>query len=220
MATTDDVDRIRRALTRKLQAAPAAGPPQSTTPADRPVRRVIRPQRDPATGLVVQPDEVGPEREEYEKLRREMWSVHFAYADPWVGRSRTYDPTGNYRCGDCNMAEGAGCLLLKVDQVDMRAGSCSHWEDRCAGDAELELHELPITGAAYGKAKNGEGWGCHRCPYAEQAKSPDSMGRTLYCGKADCRVLATACCAINGAETVPVADNGAPVQAGAAGPTP
>lgn len=163
------------------------------------VRRIIEPNLDD-NGLSIQPPDVGPLREEYERLRREFWANHFSYADPWIGRSRTYDPTGRYNCSRCNMVDGLRCLLLKIPEINPIGGSCSHWEDQCAGDAEMRVNAIPPDGAAYAETEDPDGWGCRHCWWAEPAVAPDSMGRTLYCRRADCRVLETACCAVNSAD--------------------
>ena len=189
---TDQASALIRALVAKRQQ------PSSPAGARALVRRIIEPNLDD-NGLSIQPPDVGAIREEFEKLRREFWSNHFAYSDPWIGRSRTYDPTGKYNCGRCNMVDAIRCLLLKIPAINPVGGSCSHWEDQCAGDAEMPVNAIPPEGAAY--AETGpDGWGCVRCWWAEPAVAPDSMGRTLYCRRADCRVLETACCAINSAD--------------------
>jgi hypothetical protein len=63
----------------------------------------------------------------------------------------------------------------------------------------MVLHEISPDVGSYGVAANGKGFGCHRCPFASKAFSPDSAGRDLYCGKGDFRVYGNACCALNGA---------------------
>jgi hypothetical protein len=132
----------------------------------------------------------------------------YKYADPWTGNTRTFDPLGNYACGRCNKADDDYCLFVTEDDKSMHAiainricGSCGYWEDLCAGDPELKNPQKPRTVAVYGVAKNGIGFGCHRCPYASKAFAPDSKGRDLYCGKGSFRVLDNACCELNGAPT-------------------
>jgi hypothetical protein len=166
-----------------------------------PVRLIQRPKRG-RDGLYVQPKEVGPERELIENHHRDGFSNHFNYADPRTGRSRTFDPNGRYNCGACNMSEGTDCLLLDIPRIDREAGSCGDWEDKCAGDPELDLDEKSPEAATYGVAANGKGFGCHRCPYASAAYAEDSAGRDLYCGKGDMRVYGDACCSLNGAPLV------------------
>lgn len=165
---------------------------------ETPKRKIIFVQRL-KNGLIEQSEEVGPDREIVEAHNRERFANHFKYADPYSGNTRTFDEKGNYNCGRCNMAEGNTCLLVKIPSIDLRAGSCGDWENTCAGDPEMPLHEKSPVVASYGVAANGEGFGCNRCPYASKAVAPDSRGRTLYCGKGDFRVFPNACCALNGA---------------------
>lgn len=173
------------------------------------VRKVMDPERGP-DGLFVQPHDVGPDRERDEQHNRDRFASHFKYADPFTGNTRTFDDEGRYNCGRCNQAEGVDCLLLDMDRIDREAGSCGDWEVTCAGDAEMLLQLKSTTVASYSIAENGVGWGCHRCPFASEAHQPDSRGRQLYCGKMDARVFWNACCAINGAKSVPIDDRGNP----------
>lgn len=170
-------------------------------------REVEYPKRG-SDGLIIQPKELGSKREVVEQHNRHRFSEHFKYADPYEGNSRTFDPEGNYNCGRCNMETKSMCLLIKKDKgsglfpIDEKAGSCGDWEDKFSGDPELALNEKSVDAAQYGVAKNGVGFGCHRCPYASKAYEPDSQGRSLYCGKGDFRVYPNACCALNGAPTL------------------
>jgi hypothetical protein len=156
-------------------------------------------------GLFDQPSDDGPERESIEAKHREFLARHFFYAEPDVGNTKSFDQTGDYKCGACAFVNQAkdDCALVKLKSLDPNAGSCKHWEGSKADDNDLPPTRF-IDGedAAYGVAKNGEGFGCFRCPFASKANKPDSKGRTLYCGKADCRVLKNACCALNGAEVI------------------
>ncbi len=170
---------------------------------ETPVRLVETPPRG-ANGLFVQSGEVGPERELIEAHHRAFLASHFKYADETTGVARTYDPDGDYNCGRCNQADGDKCLLVKITKIDRKAGSCGQWEDTCAGDPEMVTRYMSPDVAVYGVAKNGKGFGCHRCPYASAAIAPDSRGRSLYCGKGDCRVSNDACCALNGAPVLPL----------------
>lgn len=164
-------------------------------------RKVVTPTRD-KSGLIFQPKSNGPDRERDEQHHRDSFANHFKYADPYTGNTRTYDEDGRYNCGRCNQAEEGKCLLIKIPSIDLKAGSCGDWENLCAGDSEQVLHEKSVAAAVYGVAKNGIGFGCHRCPYASKAFSVDSRGRSLYCGKGDFRVFSDACCALNGAPTL------------------
>jgi hypothetical protein len=173
-----------------------------------PVREIITPPRKVAgERLFIQPEEVGPKRELVEQHHRMGFSNHFNFADQYTGNTRTYDEKGNYNCGRCNMANGTKCLLLDIPSINRDAGSCGDWENTCAGDPEMDLHEKDPEAAVYGVAKNGKGFGCHRCPYASAAHQPDSRGRDLYCGKGDFRVFGTSCCSLNGAPVVGGSDD-------------
>src|SRR5579859_3645352 len=166
-----------------------------------PVRPIVyKPKND--DDLYEQPMYADAERELVESHNRCRFAAHFNYADPLAGNSHTYDKRGNYNCGRCNMADGNKCLLLKIKEIDRKAGSCGDWEVINAGDPEMDLHEKSPAAAVYGVAANGMGFGCHRCPYASQAKQTDSCGRTMYCGKGDFRVFPNACCSLNGAKTL------------------
>jgi len=165
------------------------------------VRAILVPQKANEE-LFLQPKETGAQRETIEMHNRERFANHFNYADPYCGNSKTYDAAGDYNCGRCNQANGDECLLLKIKSIDRKAGSCEDWETINAGDTEMRLHSKHPEIASYGVAKNGKGFGCHRCPYASKAYSVDSMGRSLYCGKGDFRVFPTACCSLNGATTI------------------
>jgi hypothetical protein len=181
-------------------------------PFDAAVRKIVSPPRG-SDGLFIQPKlrkETDPDRETAEAHNRERLANHFNYADLYTGVARTFDPAGNYRCGECNMDDGAKCLLVTVKRLDEEAGSCKHWEDQYAGDSEMELGLIEPEYAGYAIAENGKGWGCHRCPFASPAHAPDSLGRDLYCGKGECRVDRNACCDLNGLEQVPVNAEGMP----------
>ncbi len=174
------------------------------------VRIVLRPIVGPS-GLFVEPpitngNDSKAQREMVERINRLNFVAHFHYEDLWahIAPSSTYDPKGNYNCGACNKQDGASkCLLIPVT-IDLKAGSCAHWEILCASDREIDVSMMGVTAedAAYGVAKNGIGFGCHRCPFASHAKEPDSLGRSLYCGKGDFRVPPNACCGLNGAEII------------------
>lgn len=172
-----------------------------------PVRLIETPERG-KDGLFIQPSEVGPDRELVESHHRDFLAGHFKYADPFVGVGRTFDARGDYNCGRCNQADGKKCLLVSVRVIDRDAGSCGQWEDLCAGDPEMQTDYMSPDVSVYGVAENGKGFGCHRCPFASAAIAPDSQGRSLYCGKGDCRVFPNACCALNGAPVLPMAADG------------
>ncbi len=164
-------------------------------------RKVLSPERG-KDGLFIQTKEVGADREVVENHNRQRFASHFNYADPYTGNTRTFDEEGRYNCGRCNQADQEKCLLVSVQKIDEEAGSCGDWENTCAGDPEMLLLEKTPDLAAYGVAKNGVGFGCHRCPYASMANEVDSRGRSLYCGKGDFRVFPLACCRLNGASVV------------------
>jgi hypothetical protein len=146
------------------------------------------------------------EREMEERLNRLNFAANFHYEDPWtrVNPAVTFDERGDYNCGRCNKRDGRdNCLIIPI-RIEPEAGSCKHWETRCAGDREIDVSKIGHTAqaASYGVARNGQGFGCRRCPYSAQAHEPDSVGRDLYCGKGDFRVPRNACCELNGAKVV------------------
>ena len=165
-----------------------------------PVREILSPPRKGE--LFVQPKDVSAAREVVENHNRMRFASHFKFADQYTGNTRTYDEDGRYNCGRCNQVDGTKCLLVDIASVNLKAGSCGDWENQCAGDPEMVLHEKSVESAGYGVAANGIGFGCMRCPYASAAFEPDSRGRDLYCGKGDFRTYGTACCALNGAPEV------------------
>jgi hypothetical protein len=167
---------------------------------DIPVREILTPKVG-SDGLYVQPKDFSPDRETREQHNRDAFAGHYKYADPFTGLTRTYDDKGDYNCGRCNQADENKCLMVKVT-INRDAGSCGDWENLCAGDAEMPRLYKTVETAVYGVAKNGQGFGCHRCPYASRAFQPDSRGRDLYCGKGDFRAFADACCVLNGAPVV------------------
>src|ERR1700761_8256087 len=67
-----------------------------------------------------EPEDYGPDTEVLENHNRMRAAEHGHYADPWTGNTRTYDPKGNYGCGECNMDEKPGkdatCLLIERDE--------------------------------------------------------------------------------------------------------
>jgi hypothetical protein len=173
-------------------------------------------------GLFVQPDlgdsnDKWAERELVENHNR-LGFAHVAnFADQYTGNTRTFDPAGNYVCGQCNKhedeTESVRCLLMaKKFKIDEDSGSCRYWENLCAGDPELDFASGASDGiyapkeAYYGVARKAEGrdglgFGCHRCGMQEEAVQPDSRGRTLYCKRGDFRTFSNACCALNNAPT-------------------
>src|ERR1041385_3497091 len=173
-------------------------------------------------GLFTQPlpaqgNDAKAKREMEEGLNRLNFEAHFHYEDPFPPRARaeSYDEKGNYNCGRCNKQDGkSNCLIIPI-LVDLKAGSCKHWEIKCASDREMDVSQIGHTAeqAVYGVATNGKGFGCHRCPFAEMAKEPDSVGRDLYCGKGDFRVPWNACCELNGAKLVSEYEENKPVKA-------
>jgi hypothetical protein len=170
-----------------------------------PVRKVVVLRRDKATGLFSQPTKAGPEYELEEAHRRLGFAKSHFYADKTCGDPRSFDPKGDYNCGGCNKADGDKCVFITPDSINRVAGSCKHWEDLFAGDPELLANNQTKVHANYGVRKGGgpgHVFGCHECPYASDAFTPDSQGRNMYCGKGSFRVDPMACCELNGAETV------------------
>lgn len=195
---------------------------EDDAPRDAIQRKVTKPTRG-ADDLCVQPDyktmgdDDRAQREVYENHQRLRASHQLDYADEYTGNTRTFDDEiARYNCGRCNQAVDGKCLVVVQSdgktaiKIDAEAGSCRHWENQCAGDPEAWMLYSSIDLASYAIAANGVGWGCKRCPYSSAAKQNDSVGRSLYCGKIDARVFPDACCAINGAEAVPIDADGNP----------
>lgn len=165
-----------------------------------PVRKIVNPKRK-LGGDFVQPEDFSAEREVEENKNRIRYASHFNFADPYTGNTRTFDSQGDYNCGRCNQEDDGFCLLLAEPKIDEAAGSCEDWENVCAGDPEMVLHRKSRAAAVYGVAKNGKGFGCHRCGHATRALRPDSRGRDMYCGDGDFRTFGSACCSRNSAPT-------------------
>ncbi|HUD64662.1 MAG TPA: hypothetical protein VMQ17_08795 [Candidatus Sulfotelmatobacter sp.] len=182
-------------------------------------RIVYRPQL--RGGLFLEPfpgssNEEKAKREMEERLNRLNFAAHFHYEDPWTPRvaAVTFDEKGNYNCGRCNKQDGRSeCLIIPIT-VDLKAGSCKHYEIRCASDREIDVSGIGHTAeeAMYGVAANGKGFGCHRCPFSKRAHEPDSVGRELYCGKGEFRVPWNACCEVNGAKVLAEYEGNKPVK--------
>jgi len=132
---------------------------------------------------------------------RDTFVNMFQYADPWQGNPRTYDPEGNYLCGECNKYLPNACTAVAGD-ISSNRGSCRHWEDLDKGDSELLFADkISKAFAAYGET-TANGFGCHRCEYGTKALAVDSHGRSLFCGQGAFRVWPTACCALNDSDKV------------------
>lgn len=197
----------------------AGGDGDEDDPRDTIKRKVTTPGRG-SDGLCKQPDyesmsdEDRAEREVYENHQRLRAAHQLDYADPWTGNTRTFDPRGNYVCGDCNQEDNSKCLVVVQSdgktqiKVDLKAGSCAKYEKPCAGDPEAKMSYLPIGFAGYAIAANGVGWGCARCNKQEIAAIPDSVGRGIYCMVIDARVLRNTCCNANGLKEVPIDADG------------
>ncbi len=187
-------------LTQPIQKFSVGGSVRQRSSAAIPVRKVVNLPRD-KDGLFIQPTTTGPDYEFEESHRRHGFAEGYKYADETTGNTRTFDPKGDYNCGTCNKADKDKCLFveqgdipLKPLTIDRQAGSCGYWENLCAGDPELSNNQKSRDSAVYGVAKNGKGFGCHRCPFASRALAPDSRGRDLFCGKGAFRVPGNACC--------------------------
>lgn len=132
---------------------------------------------------------------------RDTFVNMFHYADSEQGNPRTFDRKGNYLCKDCNKYEPSACVAVE-GEISGKSGSCQHWEDKTAGDSELEFgKKIDKEFAGYGETTN-PGYGCRRCEYAIEAKATDSVGRDLFCRRGGMRVMRNACCALNDSEAV------------------
>jgi hypothetical protein len=156
------------------------------------VRKVVTPVKG-KDGLF---EDTGKYDEISESHLRDTFAKMFQYADPWSGDSRSFDLQGDYLCEDCNKYEPNACLAVE-GKISGDHGSCRHWEDLDAGDAELKFAEkISKDMADYGETPR-EGFSCKRCEYMTQAKSPDSHGRSGFCKQGAFRVYGDGCCALN-----------------------
>jgi hypothetical protein len=130
-----------------------------------------------------------------EHVRQTFFNV-FQYTDSHCGNPRIYDPSGNYLCKDCNKFDKGYCLLVEGD-ISGEKGSCRHWENLDAGDAEINMaQKISKDFADYGETPNA-GFGCRRCEYHTKAKETDSLGRDMFCKQGALRVSGIGCCALN-----------------------
>lgn len=191
-------------------------------------RELVIPKVDKG-GLIVQPDFGDDETkwaafEVIENHRRDGAAILADYANKWGnGRTRAFDPKGNYACGDCNRHVDADdgvvgnedsqprCTLLPwTFIIDLFRGSCKKWEDWCAGDQETFFAKIRKAGQytaqilAYGVAlakdgRDGKGFGCHRCGLKQKAYRKDSKGRVWFCRWWGARIDWNDCCGDNDA---------------------
>ncbi len=153
------------------------------------LRRLKRPNADRPTTYT----DPGKYDEEREAEIREMIELlsHYAESGP------TYDPTGRYVCGSCNMRIPDEGRCTHVDgPVSMRYGGCRKY---MRGDPIGKSHALPRkmtqTSASYAERPQVLGFGCYpRCMYGAIAAKPDSQGRTIWCSFWGLHVRPTACC--------------------------
>jgi len=164
----------------------------------RPIKTLPKGRDD----LFIEPDRLTPQIQITLDHNRDRFAKHFNYADQYgAGDPNTYDFKGDYNCGRCNQEQNGDCLLIKKNKLNLKAGSCRQWESIREGDPEMFLQrEGPVPGS-YGVAKNGKGFGCHRCPYSKPAKNRDDRGRARWCGLGGFHQTPTACCELNGADT-------------------
>lgn len=159
-------------------------------------------------GLFIQPDALTAKLALQIEHNRDRMAKKWEYADEFTGDTKTYDPTGNYKCGTCNQAQGSICEFVKPSRINRQAGSCGKYEIICAGDPELRANRMPKSVANYGVAANGEGFGCKRCPFAKPTKWADSRNRPFWCGLGASTVMRNSCCTLNGAPTIDEDDDG------------
>lgn len=182
------------------------------------IRPLVRPKVD-KDRLIVQPDfgednKAWAEWEITEAHRRDGAAILADYASMHGdGRTRGFDPRGDYQCGDCNRhvpGQKPRCTLMAPKVVlDLGASSCKKWEDICGGDPELDFGEfrdgqytaeqLGFGTAIAAEGRDGRGFGCHRCDLQELAVRKDSKGRSLFCKWWGARVDPNDCCGDNDA---------------------
>lgn len=169
-------------------------------------REVTEPKRD-KYGDYIQPEKNSPELEVLMNHNRMRFANQFDLADTHgFGNSHTFDPKGNYECFDCNqyVKESNDCLVIgDLDKDDIQNGSsCRHFEMKCAGDPEMWLQRTTKAAALFGTAKNGNGFGCKRCPFGKKGKWLDSLGRDTWCSAGYFTTEKPVCCAVNSAPTI------------------
>jgi hypothetical protein len=124
-----------------------------------------------------------------EKAIRDIATRIGAYAEA----GPTFDPEGNYLCGDCALREEPSTCTHVSGKIDMRVGGCFIW---IIGD---EIHQpigekLTQIEAMYCTRPKAKGFGCHRCSWGAEAKKADSDGRPSWCGFWGFHVKPFACC--------------------------
>lgn len=176
------------------------------------LERKIIDQPTDAKGLFVCPSSFTAEDEvRWKKIRMNAARIS-SYQDSKCGSfPHTFDPTGSYVCGICNMyAHGGECVIREkpVDRPFLQ--SCGYWETKNAGDTELRYcpdGKLSDERIAFGSTDSSLGFGCIRCEYGQQMLPyEDSEGRPRWCAKKGMPVECEACCAEN--DPVGVVDKG------------
>ena len=179
------------------------------------VRKIVQHQRD-KDGKYIQPDKNSPDLETAMDKNRMYAASKFQLADEHgCGDGHTYDKTGNTVCGSCNLyVEGTNdCLAIedikpgKDGDINPKASSCRHFENKRAGDWEMAMKRTTKAAALFGTAKNGEGFGCgskqkQRCGWRMTSKWPDSLTRGEWCSAMFFTTTPTTCCAINSTPTI------------------
>ena len=133
--------------------------------------------------------DTGEYDETKEKAIRDIATRVGSYAES----GPTFDPEGNYRCGDCALrSEPAGCTHVS-GKISMQIGGCFIW---IIGE---EIHQaigekLTQVEAMYSERPKAKGFGCHRCSWGAEAKKPDADGRPSWCGFWGIHVKPFACC--------------------------
>lgn len=132
------------------------------------------------------------EHEAHVRKEVESWAQ---YAED----GESFDPTGDYFCGTCDMRSGDDECLRVAGKISFGGGGCRLYRK---GDPEQQppmKEKLSKEDAGY--EERPEGFGCKRCEYGGVAEEPDSEGRPGWCGFWGMHITPNACCAENDAGT-------------------
>jgi hypothetical protein len=158
-------------------------------------------------------EDTGTYDETLEAVRRATFTELFQYADQHSGAPGTFDPEGNYLCGDCNRLDRqVYCVSVQGNDISAESGSCRHWTQIAAGQPELRLAEKLTKEQAGYSVTTRPGFGCRRCEYGAKAKEADGQGRGLFCRQGAFRVSGAACCALNDSDALTVFVGNQPVE--------
>jgi hypothetical protein len=136
------------------------------------------------------------EHEAHVREEAKGWAQYAEEADN-TEEIKSYDPSGNYLCGTCDMRRGTNECARVDGEISFTTGSCRLFH---LGDPETDppmKNKFSKEDAKYAERPNEKGFGCKRCEYGSEAKKADSEGRESWCSFWGMHVVPTACCAEN-----------------------